>query len=495
MKIKDIRYFIPILAFFGILYSLISIINHYLFRTYALDLGLYTNALYKYGHLRMADSLMMKDQYEPLLGGHFDLYLMLFSPFVYLFGTYTLLVLQIIFILAGGLGVYNYFMIKENSSARTAHLAALYFLLFFGVFSAVSFDYHSVVVASCLIPWFFYFFHKRKYVVSSILVLLILISQENISLVLIFLFLGLTIDYRKERVALYLLLTYCVVSVVYFTVITQVVIPAFSATHSYGGFDYPILGDTPFEAIKSLVLNPIQNLKVLFINHNNSPFGDYVKLETHLILLLSGVYLLFVKPQYLWMLLPIYGQKLYHDENSIWSIAGQYSIEFAPILAIGIFSVIISMKNRRKKNIFMFIIMFGALASTIRVMDHTVQFTNKSAIRFYQKSHYQRDYNVQVVHQQLNLIPKTAKVSAQSPFVPHLSLRNTIYQFPKIKDADYVVFSIKESFYPLTREDFFKEINMVLNSDLWKIEYENEHFTILKRINLQSKGFRWNFYY
>ncbi|MFT6279801.1 MAG: putative membrane protein, partial [Flavobacteriales bacterium] len=30
------------------MYALISFVNHYLFRTYALDLGLYTNAMQRY---------------------------------------------------------------------------------------------------------------------------------------------------------------------------------------------------------------------------------------------------------------------------------------------------------------------------------------------------------------------------------------------------------------------------------------------------------------
>jgi hypothetical protein len=165
----------------------------------------------------------------------------------------------------------------------------------------------------------------------------------------------------------------------------------------------------------------------------------------------------------------------------MWSIAGQYSFEFAPVLTIGIFSVIIDLKNRHLKNILIIIVMIGALASTIRIMDRTVQFTSKSNIRFYQEFHYKRSYDVSVVYQQLNLIPKNAKVSAQSPFVPHLALRNNIYQFPIIKDAEYVIFSTKESFYPMTEEGFFKETNILINSNLWKTEFKNEYLTILKR--------------
>jgi len=101
MKARINKYLLIVLIIFGLIYSLISIVNHYFFRTYALDLGLYTHALYQYGHFQLADASMIKDNSELLLGGHFDLYLVIFSPLHYIFGTYTLLIIQIIAILTG----------------------------------------------------------------------------------------------------------------------------------------------------------------------------------------------------------------------------------------------------------------------------------------------------------------------------------------------------------------------------------------------------------
>jgi uncharacterized membrane protein len=179
MKSKTSLYLILILIFFGTVYALISLVNHYLFRTYALDLGLYTNGLYKYAHFQMADSSMIKQGNENLLGGHFDLYLILFSPLVYLFGTYTLLIIQLAAILAGGIGVYRYFRLTMPGNDFIPLAAMVCFFSFFGIFSAVSYDYHSNVLAAMLVPWFFYFFRKKNYMVSAILVILILIAKRK----------------------------------------------------------------------------------------------------------------------------------------------------------------------------------------------------------------------------------------------------------------------------------------------------------------------------
>ncbi|MBE9492615.1 MAG: DUF2079 domain-containing protein, partial [Bacteroidetes bacterium] len=152
---------IIIIAFFAIIYSLISLINHYNFRTYALDLGLYTNALYDYIHFKWNDSCVFKVISENLLADHFDLYLIIFSPLSLIFGSYTLLIVQITAILIGGIGVYKYFSIIQSNN-NLSLFATIYFYLFFGIFSAVSYDYHSNVIAAMIVPWFFYYFRLKN---------------------------------------------------------------------------------------------------------------------------------------------------------------------------------------------------------------------------------------------------------------------------------------------------------------------------------------------
>src|SRR5690606_11621531 len=101
-------------------------------------------------------------------------------------------------------------------------------------------------------------------------------------------------------------------------------------------------------------------------------------------------------------------------------------------------------------------------------------------IRFYNPEHYSRNFNVANIHLQLSRIPEHAAVSAQTPFVPHLALRNDIYQFPILKNADYIVYSENESSYPLTKEQFDKKLDEILISGQWEFVYEGE-ISILKR--------------
>jgi uncharacterized membrane protein len=470
---------IIIIAFFAIIYSLISLINHYNFRTYALDLGLYTNALYDYIHFKWNDSCVFKVISENLLADHFDLYLIIFSPLSLIFGSYTLLIVQITAILIGGIGVYKYFSIIQSNN-NLSLFATIYFYLFFGIFSAVSYDYHSNVIAAMIVPWFFYYFRLKNYACTFILLLLLLVSKENISLWILFICLGLLFDYRKDKKAIRYLLVFASISIIYFLLVTYVVMPSISNNGTYPHFHYSALGNNSYEALKYLISHPIECIKMLFINHINHPSGNYVKLELHTFLLISGLFMLCFKPNYLIMLIPIYFQKLFHDNYIIWSIDAQYSIEFAPILTIGVFSVISKYKKRYLVNTLSAIVLIGTLISTIRTMDNTVVYTNKSKIRIYQPRHYKRNYNVKLIHKYINKIPQNAIISAQSPFLPHLALRDNIYLFPIVKDAEYIILSPKEDPYPISKEIFYSKMEKIMNSKKWQKFFENEDLIIFK---------------
>lgn len=469
-----------ILIFFTLLYSLISLVNHYYFRTAALDLGAYTNALYDYIHFQFNDSTVFKLSKENLLADHFDLYLVFFSPFSLLFKSYTLLILQVAFLIAGGIGVYKYFTISSKNP-NTPFYAALYFYLFYGVYAALSFDYHSNVIAATLIPWFFYFFKAKKMLPSILVFVFLLISKENISLWVGFIGIGLMFNYRKEKKQVRHLMVFSLLSFAYFYIITAIVMPALSNEGSYPHFHYSVLGENYQEAIIFIITHPLETVKLLFVNHTQLAELDYLKLELFIILLVSGMYILFWKPQYLFMLIPIFFQKLYHDLYVMWGIDKQYSIEFAPIFAIGIFSVIDDISNKKLRNILTILAIVGALVSTQRIMDLTQVYTNKSKIRFYQSSHYQRIYPVGEVHKQLASIPANAIVSAQSSFLPHLAWRDNIYQFPMVKDAEYIIYSHKDLTFPLGKDKFDLIVNEIRNSNEWEVWFETNYLTILKK--------------
>ena len=136
----------------GVVYCLISLVNHYVFKTYTLDLGLYTHAMYDYAHFRFDDCSMFKDVPQNILSDHFDLYLLLLSPLVYVFGTYTLLIVQIVGVLLGGWGIYKLIGLYTDDDWMPI-LATAVFFFSFGIIQALGYDYHSNVLTAMMLPW------------------------------------------------------------------------------------------------------------------------------------------------------------------------------------------------------------------------------------------------------------------------------------------------------------------------------------------------------
>ena len=458
----------PLLLFFGVVYCIISLVNHAFFRTYALDLGAYTNALYDYRNFQWNDSTTFLNDPTNLLADHFDLYLMLWASLSYLFGTYTLLIVQIISLLLGAFGVFKYLkLITQNDFLSKS--GAAFFLLFFGVFSAVSFDYHSNVVAASVLPWFFIAVHQHKIYKAILLALFICVGKENMSLWMLFVALGLLWEYRSDKSKRFPLILISAFSAFYFLAITMVVMPAFSNGKDYVHFHYSALGSDFGSAIKYMLVHPFAAVETMLSKHTHEPLGEGVKSELFLLLFLSGLPILLLRPAFLFMLLPIFFQKLFHDNFHLWGVYAQYCVEFAPVMAIGIFVVLSKLKSVKSQQLFASIIFVGCIVSTVKMMDRSAIFTNKSTIRFYQSAHYIRDYDVSAVHTQLAAIPASAIVSAQSPFLPHLSLRESIYQFPTVKDAQYIVVSELEGPYPLNEKQFRTALDSIALSKSWRI--------------------------
>lgn len=466
---------------FAVLYGLVAYVNHYLFKTFALDLGVYTNALFDYGHLQLNDKGVFKPVAENLLSDHFDLYLPLFSPLGYILGEYTLQTLQIAFILFGSLGVYKLILLKSNSMIL-AIWAQLCLLLSFAVFAALSFDYHSNVPAVILVPWVFYFAEKQSVVRMAALVAFIWLAKESMSIFMAFVCLGLAFEYRRNKVVWKVSLGMAFASLVYFVFIVKFLMPALSNSGHYEHFKYGVLGDAYADIPGFILSEPVAFLKTLFYNHSGNPQFDGVKAETYAFLLVSGAWLTVFRPSFLLMLSPLLVMKMCYDDPAIWSIDTHYSIEFAPLLVIGSFYTLLNLNlGQVAKNTLALLLVMGSLTATLRYMDNTVYWHDYSRVRLYQKSHYVKNYNVALVHRLLNEIPEDAVVSAQTPFVPHLACRDKCYAFPIVKDAEYIIVSpSEEAMYPIVRYEMDKQIGDSLVTGRWIKIHSDTNLLVLR---------------
>lgn len=425
----------------GVLYCLISLVNHYLFKTYALDLGLYTHALYDYAHFRMADCSMFKDVTYSLLSDHFDLYLPLLSPLVYVFGSYTLLVVQIAAVLLGGWGIYKLIGLYTDDEWMPV-LATMAFFFSFGIIHAFAFDYHSNVLTAMMLPWLLYYLKQRRFGLTSLFVVLFVIGKENMSLWLFFIVIALMWDYRKDKKALWHLATYAVFAMAYFFIVNMIVMPRLGGQG--GGFArYAYLGDNYADIAKSLLAHPLETLRMLFTNTSGLSKFDGIKEEFYVCALASGLLLTLLKPNYLLMIVPLIAQKMLAVDPNFWGISFQYSVEFVPILVISSFLVLLKLKNNKLR----WTLGLALLLSTVLTTFYTIG-VPKSAIMVdqlcvYQGRHYeQKGFDVRYARELIHMIPEDATVSAATMFVPHLALRDHIQNYANANgtiDAEYIL--------------------------------------------------------
>ena len=480
-NIKRNKILILINGVFLLIYSLIGFVNHYNFRTYSLDLGIYTRAVYDYAHFHFNYADVFKVQHENILADHFDPILILISPLYYLFGTYVLLVAQIAFVHLGAIGIYK-IAIQQLQNKTLALLAMTSFLAFYGIFSALSFDVHTNVFAAMLIPWLFYFFINAKWVHVFVFSALVLLCKENMALWLIFIGFGLAWLSYKEKKKRNIALIISLISAIYFVCITMIIMPALSAHANYAHMRYDVLGNSFGEILSNLLKHPFAAIAVLFKNHLPDSTFNYYKIETHVFVLLSGGFLLFLKPQYLLMLVPIYFQKMFHNTSSIWSVSMHYNIEFTPILILCFISVLSTFQSEKNKIIFSSIYTVLVIGVTIRLCDHTIGFVDKTRLRFYQVDHYQSDFDTQAVYSALNKIPKNAVVSAENMFVPHLIDRKMAYQYPIVKEATYILLSDDSHSYPLATNELLRQIDSLKLSTNWRLLPINNHVYLFEMV-------------
>ncbi|KAA9331344.1 DUF2079 domain-containing protein [Hymenobacter busanensis] len=478
------RWAAAVLGFFAVCYALLALYNHYAFRTYAFDLGIFNQAQWDYAHGRLNVNSVLR--YNNLLGDHFMVLQLAWAPLYRLFGSYSLLLVQLAAVLLGGYGAYRLHVLRSAGQQPAAAVAQMaQFLSIWGIFSALAFDFHDNVVAAMLLPWLVYFFEQDRRTPTLLVFAAMVLCKENMALWLAFVCAGLAwLHWRVPR-RRWLALGLAVVGVLYAAVVIKWVIPAFSEGRPYyHQHSYAALGSSPAAIIGNLLTHPAQLFQLVFQNTlPNTPEADGIKLELFLMVLLSGGLALLRRPAYLLMVAPIFAQKLLSSQFVHWGLNYQYSIEFVPVLNMALGHWLLQARPRRAGQ-------WGAaaalltLAATITSLEVRVsKWHDKSASQFYLPRHYRRGFDVGTVHRALRLIPDTAAVTASSALVPHLTARPYIFCFPEdVARANYVALLLNDGATPLSEAEYQTQIAAFRASPEWRVRFDQETLLILERV-------------
>ncbi len=471
---------------FALVFCSVSLVNHYLFRTYAADLGIVNHALYSFAHGR-ADTITLHlySEKAPFLGDHFSPVIYLFVPFYFIFGTYTLLVLQIASILAGGWALYLF--TRERSRHTWLPLLVLvYFFTLWPHVSALSFDFHTNVTGAMLLPWLVLVYFRNSRAWTLLVFVLMLITRETMSIWLVFIMMGLMILRRKPWKEYFRLeIPLMLFAALYFYVVVDHVMPWFQQGEGTRQIAlYANLGGNIPEIIRNLLLHPQIIFDSLFKNTLPDPTYDGIKAEFHWMVLISGGIVLLVRPAWLLMLVPVYAQKFLTNNFALWGINAHYSIEFAPVMAFALYDMLDRIRKPWISYSLAGLLILSSLTfSVLKLENRKALWYGRDNARFYHPSHYKTDLHIKEVNAILSDIPSDKALSVCGELAPHLAFRPKIYHFPIIRDADMIVLFSDRNYYPLFKPTRDSLVNQLLVQGTFEKILNREQLLILRRVS------------
>ncbi|MFC2096173.1 DUF2079 domain-containing protein [Bacteroidota bacterium] len=465
--------------------------NHYYFRTNALDFGFYNQAFGDFAHFRSNANTVFYPALDNYLQVHPAFTLFILSPlywvFNWIFGTYTLLIIQNIFLIIGG--IYTYKIVKDKTQNNLlAVLALLHYHFIWGHYSAIAFEYIDATVASCIVPVFFYYFDKQKYLLSTIAFIFILTARENMPIWFIFISAFLVLIYYKRKRAVVFSVLYILFSLTYLVIVYNVIVPIYeNESLKYWGFAYSALGENIPKALKFVFTHPLETFKLLFINHSGNPLYNGIKAEFYYVFLLSGGFLLFYRPKYIILFIPIIAQKMFNDHFVRWGINIFYSIEIVTLLPFVTFLIISDLGKIKKYNLtilFAIIILTSTFVTTIVKMNtRKSKWYDKSKEKFYDPKFYKSKYDLKKVYWYLENIRPETSVCASGKIVPHLAFRKEISMYPYIGNAE-VIFILQDSpTYPLRKEEFEASLSNLKNNVNWELKIDDYPVLLFEKVN------------
>lgn len=474
-----------ILAIFALVYASISLINHYSFRTFAYDLGIYNNMLYSYAHLKANYTSLQQPMVNHAFADHFEPIFFLFAPLYYIFGSYTLLVIQIFFVLFGGVGIL--YFTKSHSNNQYLSIAVLVqFFAMWGVYSALAFDFHNNVTAAMLVPWFLVFAHQQKYKLLLLVWALMLLTKENMALYTVFICAGAALHFFKIKKLRNILSVLSVCAAIYFVLIVKVVIPLFQtedAGYIYNSM-YKVLGNSPREMLTTLLTKPGYVFNLLFENHISDQFYTGIKSELHFSVLCSGGIFLLYRPQFLVMLIPIYLQKLLNSDAARWGINYHYSIEFVPVITActAVFISDLNVKSYFKFLLAIVMAMVTGFYTYTKLKSRVSIWYAPENAQFYDLSRLTMLSEAKGIHHDLSTLvnDQMDSISVQNALAPHLANRNYIVLFPNTKKAKYIVVAPKTNPYPL-KEDYWNCVDSLLKSSYWQLTDSTQNILVFRK--------------
>ena len=446
------------IAGYAAFFSIQLILHYHSFGSRALDLGNMGQAIWNTSQGRWFHQTNQPGLTNRL-SLHVEPMLIPVSALYYLYsGPEILFIFQSIVVALGALPVFALARRKLKNEGL-ALVFALVYLMFPAIQGATLLDFHAVTLAPTFLLAAFYFLEIRRPWHFALFAVLAVACKEEITLLILMMGLYAIIINRQVRwgaVTVGLCVGWAFIAVF-------IIPPMFANTQNIHWGRYTHLGQSPADIALNMVRHPL-----LFLNHLQTinALGYFRQL------LAPTAFLALLNPVTLLLALPSLGINLLSNFPPMQEVNSL--IYAAPIVPAVMISAIYGAANLKRmgewtrKKIRKWQVASGKLRNTQYVIRNTHFVFNLTlaaiiltATLIYH-THYgflpgggqYRGWEEVTGHhrraaQIFAQIPKGAALAAQDRLNPHVSLRETLYIFDQIDDADHILLDVTQDSWPL----------------------------------------------
>lgn len=385
-----IRVILIWIVILSVLYSLLAVLRHDHFQSGAFDLGIYDQAIWQYSKFHIPYNTIKE---RLILGDHLNLTLPLVSPLFYLWDNVKiLLIFQAFFVTFSSLGIYKLSRIRKLSPFISLIVGVVY-SLFYGIQTAVFFDFHPIVLAVGMLVWTAYFFEAKKWKLFFISLVLLLLTQENTGIALAGL--GLVYIFHKQyrKVSFIFIVGGIMISLLQTKII---------------GFMSPV----GYQYAPQIPKNILQFITGYF----DAP----EKIENFKYSLFPSIFLPLFSPGAILAILLDLSQYYLTGFSRMWTPFQHHRAILAPFITLGTIEALIILKTRKINiNYLALCLIFSTL-----LFQYMFHFPLNKLIKkdFIKKEQWMTDNK-----ELFKTIPENESVASSQNLVPHLSHRDEIY--------------------------------------------------------------------
>jgi uncharacterized membrane protein len=452
-------------------YAACSLLIHFSFHSHGWDLGVFDQVLWSLSEGRGWEYSFREMSY---LGDHFSPVLLLFVPLAWLgVGPAPLLIAQAIAFSAAAIPLFA--ATRRVAGERAAWFFVAAYLLNLAVARTVNYDFHPDALLPLLGFTAFWALTARQPVAFVVAAVMLLAVKEDTALLVLAICWLAAFAFGEWRLAA----DVGAITVIYAAVISFVVMPHYLGEATNPLVErYGYLGDSGAEILGSLMTRPDLAIEQL---------ARWDALKAALLLLAGVAFLPLARPVLLPPLaaliaVPMLAQ---HPEQSVLEIHyGIAPMTYAFCCAVLALPVVSGWVQRRPQ----FALPAWLPVAAAPLMASAAIFVVASPLPPSFGAHWDRyspGGHSSIARDFVEDIPADVRVSAQATFVPHLTRREDIYEFPRVVNAEYVLLDDRRP-VPRYDQEGFHECQSELSSMGFTLLREEDGIRLYRRDGTDS---------